>query len=178
MNKRNQSPSTVNQHTPTAIKDNFTIDPIVSMGKNNPFSKKHFSVEDPSKGDLNNRKNSNSAASESFEQHEPMQIKEVYKQPLILCKACSSPISYLSFILKEHSKENAVAMTAMTNVKAEELILDSTEYLALSCPICSYTLGVKYVRIETIVVVNSLTLELETVLLLIEGSLQGEEVRN
>ena len=57
-------------------------------------------------------------------------------------------------------------MTAMTNVKAEELILDNTDYLALSCPICNYTLGIKYVSLLTLIC-------LETKLFLVEDSFQN-----
>jgi len=75
-----------------------------------------------------------------------MQIKEIYKQALLLCKNCRSPLSYLSFIQEEHP-EGSVSLAKMTNVKAEEIISDSPTYLALSCPICSHTIGIKFVSL-------------------------------
>jgi DNA-directed RNA polymerase subunit RPC12/RpoP len=74
-----------------------------------------------------------------------MQIKDIYKQPLLLCRACRSLLSYQSFILENDPNDNCVVITTMVNVKADEILVDSTEYLGLSCPICSYTIGVKYV---------------------------------
>jgi hypothetical protein len=117
------------------------------MGKNNPFQKKFFNnftsvIKSEKKITL---KKTDSAVNRSFEAPEPMQIKDVYKQPMILCSACRSPLSYSSFISEDNSEFHCVKMSTMTNVKIEELLYNCLDYLPLSCPICSFTLGIKYV---------------------------------
>ena len=148
--KKNDSPSTIRQPFSSNVRNKFNKSPIISMGKNNPFQKKLFHFTSNIKDKQQNitlKPTTDSAVNRSFEGPEPMQIKDVYKQPLLLCTACRSPISYHSFIQEESEKSNSVKMSTMTNVKAEELIYNSIDFLPLSCPICSYTLGIKYVSL-------------------------------
>ena len=74
-----------------------------------------------------------------------MQIKEVYKQPLILCRCCKGNIGYQSFIIE--SNNQAAMLSTMSTINVEELIMDSDQYLVVSCTICEAILGLKYVEL-------------------------------
>jgi hypothetical protein len=73
-----------------------------------------------------------------------MQIKDVYKQPLILCRNCNGRLGYQSFIIEE-DKEIA-KLSTMTGINVEELIPGCPNYLPVSCTICDSSLGLKYVK--------------------------------
>lgn len=89
-------------------------------------------------------KKQSSAVNKTMENIRPMQIKDVYKQPMLLCSLCESLIAYKSFILETY--KNCIKLGTLSSVVAEELIIDSSTYMVVSCPTCDQSLGLKYVK--------------------------------
>jgi len=90
------------------------------------------------------RENSPQTPIKQEEEPEKMEIKEIYKQPLILCSTCKGQLGYQSFIIE--STKQAIMLSAMNTISVEELILDSNIYLVVSCAICDTILGIKFVK--------------------------------
>lgn len=92
--KKKSPPSTaLKSSTISTPNTKKNLDEILNISGNNPFkfspltnppispnNKKLFLQETP--------KRMNSAVNRSFEEPEPMQIKDIYKQPLIVCTVC------------------------------------------------------------------------------------------
>ena len=88
-------------------------------------------------------KRQSSAVNKTMENIRPMEIKDIYKQPLLLCSLCEGMIAYKSFVIE--TAKNCIILSNLSSVRVEELIIDSNEYLVISCPICDQVIGLKFV---------------------------------
>lgn len=72
-----------------------------------------------------------------------LKIKEIYKQPMILCRSCKGHLAYKSFI--KCITQKVSILRKMSCFFVHELSTEDPTFLALTCPICDYSLGIKYV---------------------------------
>lgn len=77
-----------------------------------------------------------------------IEIREFYKQPLILCKNCSSLLAYKSNLKDDHPK--AVILSDLHNYRVSKINHPHLEEVQLEtdmihCPGCLHTLGIKTV---------------------------------
>ena len=92
-------------------------------------------------------KKQSSAVNKTMENIRPMEIKEIYKQDLLLCSLCEGLIAYKSFVIE--ATKNCIILSNLSSVVVEELILDSSMFLVICCPICEQSLGLKFVSRRT-----------------------------